>query len=91
MGDGVLRIDQDRYARMSQEVGRRILLRPLALFEDHQHVHTSPVGVNQRLGDRRRGKAVGLDQHGLLGRGKFSYDGVGAAALRAEVDIDLWQ
>jgi hypothetical protein len=59
-------VDQRRYALIGQEVGRGILLCALALVEDDLHLDPALVGIEQGLGDRCRGEAIGLGENGVL-------------------------
>jgi hypothetical protein len=67
MGNGLFRIDHGRHPLIPQEIGRRILLRALALVQDDVHLYVSLVSGKQRLRNRRRGEAIRLDQYRGLG------------------------
>jgi hypothetical protein len=46
------------------------------------------MSIEERFGDRGTGEGIRLDQYLLLCRRQFAYDGIGAPAIRGEVDTD---
>ena len=62
VGDGVLGVDQRRDARVQQEVGREYFSVRWLLSRMTCDLHAPLVGIDQGLGDRGRGEAVGLDE-----------------------------
>ena len=68
MGNNMGGINRRRgHALAGQKVGRGVLLGALTLIEDDQHLKAPLMGVEQRFGDRRQGKAVGVDEDAGLG------------------------
>ena len=62
-----------------------VVVGAVALVEDDGDLHAAAVGVDQCLGDRRRGERIGLHQNHLLRRVDLGHHGLGAAAIGREV------
>ena len=65
--DGMNRVDAHRDPRMRQEVRFGIVLGALALIQDDLDRHPALLGLDERFGNRSRGKRVGLHKDGPLG------------------------
>jgi hypothetical protein len=63
VGNGVPGIDPHGNAGMVKESRRRIVRGAITAVENNFHLDPPPVSVHQCFGDRRGGKAIGLDQH----------------------------
>jgi hypothetical protein len=66
---------------VGHEVRRRVALPVLALVQDDLDPDAALVRLHERLGHRRRGERVSLDQDGLSGAAQGFHDGLGGAAL----------
>ena len=86
MGDGVGGVDLCRYPLVGEEVGGGVFLRALALVEDDLDLDASCVGIKQRLGNRRRGEAVGLDENARLGSSNGVDNQLSAVRPRGEAN-----
>jgi hypothetical protein len=84
MRNGVLGINRRGHALVGQEIGGGVFLRALALVEDHLHLHTPLMGVEERLGNGGRGEAVGLDEDAAPGSGKGVNDEISVVASWGE-------
>ena len=65
----------------------------IAAVEHDFHLYPAPMGIDQRFGDGRGGKAIGLDQDALSRAGQCIHDLLGAArghaVFRGEADSDF--
>ena len=79
-------------AGVSQEVGfDEYFSRFLALVQNHFDLHAPPMGVHQRLGDRRRSERIGLNEYSRFGCVDLIDHRLGASAVRREIDLDWRQ
>ncbi len=88
---GVLGVDPHGDSQVDEQVRRGILLRPLALVENHLNFDPPLVGIDQGFRDRGRRKRVGLHQDRRPGRGKFLDHRFRASTTGVEVDFDRRQ
>ena len=88
VGDGVLGVDIGGDAGVREKGRRRVLLRPLALVEDHFDLDPPLVRLEQGLGDRGGGEGVGLDADLRAGLADLPDDRLGGAVAGAEIDLD---
>ena len=65
----------------------------IAAVQNNFHLYPTPVGVHECFGDRRGGKAIGLDQDAFFRAGQCLHDLLGAArshaVFRGEADSDF--
>jgi len=87
MSNGVRRVYEGRNPRISQEIGRGVIRRPLAPVENRFYSHASLVSLEQCLRDGCRGKGVRLDENLGLGVVDLVNDRLGASSVGAEEDL----
>jgi len=85
MGDGMGRINEGGNTCMEEKIGRRIIIRNIALVQYRLHLHPFPVRLGQSLGYRGRSEAVRLDIDGMLRPAQGLDNGCGCFTARREI------
>lgn len=88
VGNRVRGVDEGRNAGVCEKGRGRILLRSLALVENHLHVHAALVRFQERFCDGHGRERICLHYHAVTGALQLSDHGIRATTVGREGDLD---